>query len=173
MEPLNQAERRKAFTNFLIFFIVTVVIIVAAVFFSIQVPFRQNDQLRDQMNVVEKERDFSETFANKMGETINLLDSINKKEVQSPELVDNKIQLNITALNEMIEKDPVAQKTIYKYIVNTFDELRRAKKDLRDVSGKDANLSNLQKENAELRNNYQQALDRYAQLQQLYFQQRK
>jgi hypothetical protein len=173
MEPLNQPERRKAFTNFLIFFIVTVLIIVAAVFFSIQVPFRQNDQLRDQMNVVEKERDFSETFANKMGETINLLDSINKKEVQSPELVDNKIQLNITAMNEMIEKEPITQKTIYRYMVNTFDELRRAKKDLRDVSGKDVNLTNLQKENAELRNNYQQALDRYAQLQQLYFQQRK
>jgi hypothetical protein len=173
MEPLNQQDRKKAFTNFLIFFIITVVIIVAAVFFSIQVPFRQNDQLRDQMNIVEKERDFSENFSTKMLETINLLDSVNKKEVQSPELVDSKIQLNITAMNEMIEKEPVSQKTLYRYIVNTFDELRRAKKDLRDVSGKDANLLTLQKDNAELRTSYQQALDRYNQLQQLYFQQRK
>ncbi len=167
MEALNQPERRKALTSFLIFFIITVALIVAAVLFSVDVPFKQNVQLREQMSIVEKERDFAEKFVVKMGETINLLDSINKNEIQSPEILDNRIKGNVGVMSEMIENDSISQKTLYKFIVNTFAELRLAKKDLRDVSGKDANLTDLQKENAELRNSYQQALDRYAQLQQI------
>jgi uncharacterized protein YjbI with pentapeptide repeats len=119
------------------------------------------------MTLVEKERDFAERFVSKMGETMNLLDSVNKNEIQSPEILDNKIKTNVGVMSEMIENDSISQKSLYRFIVNTFAELRLAKKDLRDVSGRDANLSELQKENAELRNSYQQALDRYAQLQQM------
>jgi uncharacterized protein YjbI with pentapeptide repeats len=167
MEPLNQVERRKSLTNFLLFFCLTVAIIVATVFFSMEVPFKHNQQMREQMTIVEKERDFAERFSAKMGETMNLLDSVNKNEVQSPEIIDNKIKTNVGVMSEMIENDSISQKSLYKFIVNTFAELRLAKKDLRDVSGKDANLTDLQKENAQLRNSYQQALDRYAQLQQI------
>lgn len=167
MRPLNQKERSKALTNFLILFSITIAIVIAAVFFSIEVPFTQNKQLRDQMDVVAKERDFSEKFVAKMGETMNLLDSVNKNGVSSPEIIDNKIKSNVADMSGMIDNDSISQKNLYKTIVNTFGELRLAKKDLRDVSGKDANLTALQKENADLRTNYQQALDRYAQLQQI------
>lgn len=167
MEPLNQAERSRAFVTFLLFFTITIILIIGAVLFSVEVPFKQNELLREQMAIVEKERDFSERFVVKMGETMNLLDSVNKNEIQSPEIVDNRIKSNVGFMSEMIENDSISQKSLYKFIVNTIAELRLAKKDLRDVSGKDANMANLQKENAELRSSYQQALDRYAQLQQI------
>jgi hypothetical protein len=167
MEPLNQVERRKALTNFLIFFTITVALIIAAVLFSVEVPFKQNEQLREQMSIVEQERDFAERFVTKMKETIQLLDSVNKNEVRSPEILDNKIQTNIGVMGQMIDTDSISQKNLYSFIVNTFTELRIAKKGLRDVSGKDANVVELQKENEELRSAYKQVTDRFNILQQM------
>ena len=165
MQPLNIAERKKAFRNFLIFFSITTALVITTILFSVQVPFKENEQLTEQMKVCDKEREFGQRFVTQMSETMNLLDSINKNEIQSPEIIDNKIQTNVGIMSAMIESDSISEKSMYRFIINNLTELRLARKDLRNVSGKDANLTALQKENAELRNNYQQAVDRYAQCQ--------
>ena len=157
MSPHNQAERSHAFRNFLLFFILTVALIIAAVFFSIQVPLKHNEQLREQLTLVENERTFSSTFVNKMSETMNLLDSIMLNEVQGKaELIDGKITENLQKMNAMIN-DSLSGKSLYRNVVLNFADLQRAKKQLRDASGKDANFGNLQKENADLRIRVQQA----------------
>src|SRR5438067_10648036 len=77
MKPINRAERKKAFWNFLLFFLITVAVIVAAVLFSVQVPFKENDRLRKEADVAYNEKVFLQGFEIRMQETMNLLDSVN------------------------------------------------------------------------------------------------
>lgn len=150
MEPLNQPQRRKAFINFLLFFTITAALIIAAVLFSVQVPFKQNEQLREQMNVVEKERDFTEVFLNKMNSANNLLDSLDKKEV-NVDLVDGKLKEKLADMDAMIEKDSLSAKDLYQNVVANLSELHAAKKELRDATGKDASLGDLKQQISQLK----------------------
>lgn len=155
MKPLNAAERQKAFINFLLFFIGTTALILLAVYFGIQVPFRQNEKLRDQIAVFEKERAFAETFTGKMSDTKKMLDTINIAGVQS-ELMDGKINENLKAMNAMPDRDSVSSKKLYQMIVQNYADLQFAKKQLRDASGKDANLSQSLQTIEQLKNDLQQ-----------------
>lgn len=157
MKPLNAAERSQAFRNFLIFFIITVGVIIAAVFFSIQVPFKENDQLRAAASTAEKQRVSTELFADKMETTIKLLDSVNLAGVQS-ELIDGDIDENLKSMKAMVRSDSSFQeKTLFNYIVDNFYDLKNAKKQLRDASGKDATFGELTRQNEELQNRIQRA----------------
>ncbi len=156
MTAQNQTERSKAFRVFLLFFILTVAIIVATIFFSVQVPLKQNNQFRQRIAAVEKEKFFAETFVNKMAETMRLLDSVNQKEVKS-ERIDMQIDESVARLNSMIVNDSIADKSLYMYVVTNMGDLKEAKKTIRDLTGKDANLDQLQQENARLRSELQQA----------------
>jgi len=140
MKPINTAERKKAFSTFLIFYIVTTLVILIAVYFGVQVPFAQNDKLKDQIAKFEKEKQFAENFSNGLADTKKLLDSVNRAGVQ-PELVDGRISDNLKKLNAMIDNDSASQKKFYQDLVQNFADLQVAKKQLRDASGKDANLS--------------------------------
>lgn len=157
MAPHNENERNRALRNFLLFFILTIALIIAAVFFSVEVPLKQNEQLREQMALVENERIFSASFVNKMAETMNLLDSVMLNEVQGKaELIDGSITANLQKMNSMIN-DFISAKSLYQNTVLNLADLQRAKKQLREASGKDANFGNLQKDNADLRIRLQQA----------------
>ncbi|MBC7418338.1 MAG: hypothetical protein H7325_09305, partial [Pedobacter sp.] len=100
MDPLNQQERRKAFVNFLIFFSITAALIIAAVLFSVEVPFKQNEQLRVQINAAEKERDFIARFFKYMDSTNNLLSSLDNKEVKV-DFIDGKITERLKEMEAM------------------------------------------------------------------------
>jgi len=150
MEPLNQPERRKAFVNFLIFFTITAALIVAAVLFSVEVPFKQNDQLRQQMKLVDRDRDFSERFLNNMNATNNLLDSLDKKDVNLV-LIDGKISERLKDMDAMIDKDSVEVKDFYQNVVANLSELHSAKKELREATSKDASLGELKQQISQLK----------------------
>jgi hypothetical protein len=141
MQPLNQAERRKAFINFILFFIITIAVVVTTVFFSVQVPFKQNALLREEIALVERERSFADAFVVKMSETMNKLDSVNLPDQKVPELVDGQIKDNLNKLNIMISNDSVSSKSMYQNVVLSLEDLRNTKKQLRDLSGKDVSIS--------------------------------
>jgi uncharacterized coiled-coil DUF342 family protein len=140
MKPINAPERRKSFITFLLFYLLTTALIVTAVFFGMRVPFKQNQRLNDQIAVYDKERAFSETFNTRASEIKSLLDSVNRAGVQA-ELVDGKISENLSRLNNMIDNEGTSIKKPYQDIVQNYADLQAAKKQLRDASGKDANLS--------------------------------
>lgn len=140
MKPINAKERSKAFWNFIIFYVVTTGLIVAAVFFGMRIPFKQNERLDKQIASYEKERAFSENFTAKASEVKALLDSINRAGVQA-ELVDGRISDNLSKMNNMIDNDTSSVKKPYQFMVQGYADLQDAKKQLRDASGKDANLS--------------------------------
>jgi len=149
MQPINKNERRKAFWNFLVLFIISILIITTTVFFSIQVPFKQNEQLLNEKNAAEKEREFSTKFMNGTAAISAMLDTINTK-ASRPEFLEGEIQRSINDLNAMVDTDSGYNKTFYKNILVTLDDLKRSKKQLRDLIAKDLNVGDCQKTNEEL-----------------------
>lgn len=143
MQPVNQAERRKAFTSFLLFFIATVALILAAVFFSVQVPFRQNNKLQEQVAAIESERTLAERFGNKLNETLGYFESVNKPGIQS-EMVNEKINQNLSAMTSMISVDSTMFKGLYQNVITSLYDFQGAKKDLRGASTLDASVGELQ-----------------------------
>lgn len=142
MQPKNQVERRKAFLNFLIVFIMCIAIIITTVFFSIQVPFKHNDQLLKQMSEVQGEREFQKNFKEQMSDITNMLDTINSKS-QQPELLDVGITTKLQKLTGFVESDSVVEKKIYQNIINSLSELQKSKKALRDKAGESADTKDL------------------------------
>ena len=136
MTPLNQPERKKAFFNFLIFFGITVGLIVAAVLFSVQVPFKQNDQLRAQLEIVEKERDFATTFTGILDTTISgLKDVVNPDKKNEANLTEGRVMNNINELQKMVDNDKtITNRNFYNKILLVLNDLSVAQKDSRRVS---------------------------------------
>lgn len=155
MKPQNTPERKKAFLSFLAFYVITTLILLSAVFFGMRVPYAQNDRLTSQVELYEQERDFAETFSLKSNNVKNMLDSINKAGVQA-ELLDGKISENLSTLNNMIN-DSTSVKKLYQDLVQGLADLQTAKKQLRDYSGKDANLSQYMQQIESLKSDLNQA----------------
>ena len=130
MKPINQAERRKAFLNFLLFFIITIGVIVLLIFFSIQVPFKENANWRNKIAQVENERLFQQSFNNKMEEAMKLIDSMNV--TQADPINDNKINNKLNEMASMLN-DSVSVKVLYTNIVQSLQDLQRVKQSLRNA----------------------------------------
>ena len=142
MTPLNAEARRKAFITFLLFFTGTAALLIIAIFFGVQVPFKQNEKLREQLAVAQKTKTFSEGFESRMDEMKRLMDSVNRPGVQA-ELVDGAITQKLTMMNTSIS-DSAATPKLYHDIVNAYADLQAAKKSVRDASSKDDVVKNSQ-----------------------------
>ncbi len=140
MRPLNTADRKKSFYTFLIFYVISTSLIVLTVYFGMRVPFRQNARLKEQVALLEKEKDFAQRFSAKATTLKNQLDSVNRPGVQAP-LVEGYIDENIKQLNQMVSSDSVAVKALYQDMIHLSLSLKDAKRDLRGAAGKDENLS--------------------------------
>ena len=143
MKPLNQAERRKAFLKFLLFFLITVTVVVIAVLSSVQVPLKDNEKLRRERTIAENERMFLQSFEMKMLETTRLLDSF--ETVKNEYMLEEDIKRNISGMTAMMN-DTIAVNTICSRIVDNLTSLHVAKKQLREVSNKSAEIENKNRE---------------------------
>ncbi len=148
MKPLNTEERKKSFTSFLLFFLVTVVLIVVAVYFGMQIPFRQNEKLQAQVARYQQEQAFADNFSDMMTQTTILLDSVNKSGTQ-PTIVDGLISNNVKSLNASLVSDSSSNKQLYQNMVQSLVQLQLAKTGLRNSSGKDQDASKLQQDLAQ------------------------
>lgn len=145
MDPINKSDRKKAFTNFFLLFLVCILIITTTIFFSLQVPFKQNDRLLKEMRSYVKEREFSTDFMTQMSEIAGMLDTINTKATK-PDLLDGRITESIKKLNLKIDADSANDKTLYRSVVFVLSDIQTAKKQLRDMTGKDLNADELRKQ---------------------------
>ncbi len=152
MEPLNKTDRKKTFTNFLLLFLLCIAIITTTIFFSTQIPFKQNDRLIKEMRAFVKEREFSTGFMTEMSEIAGMLDTINTK-ASKPDLLDGRITESIKKLNLKIDADSASDKTLYRSVVFTLSDIQTAKKQLREITGKDLNADDLRKQIESLNNN--------------------
>lgn len=145
MDPLNKSDRRKAFVNFFLLFLLCLLIITTTIFFSLQVPFKQNERLLKEMRSSVKQHEFSTDFMTQMSEIAGMLDTINTKATK-PDLLDGRITENIKKLNLKIDADSLSDKSLYRSIVFVLSDIQTAKKQLRDMTGKDLNADELRKQ---------------------------
>ncbi|WP_276483634.1 type VI secretion system TssO [Paraflavitalea pollutisoli] len=160
MPPINQDARRKSFMYFLLFFVITIGVITTTILFSFQVPFKENQKLRKEMDRAENEKAFLQSFEIKLEETMNLLDSVNLS-AENAYLMDSKISRNIDQMLTMSSSDSLSIKGMINVIIDNLKNLQLAKKQLRDVNNgalelekKDRRIETLE---GEVRN-YQQIL---------------
>ena len=172
MQPINKSERKKAFWHFLLLFVICIVIITTTIFFSIQVPFKQNNQLLRDKTISEREQDFSTRFMNQMSGITTMLDTINTKATR-PDLVDYQINENIKKLSAMVAADSVYNQGLYVEIVRTLSDLSSAKKELREQLKKDFSATQLQSEKDILSRELEAVKNDNAQLRILLQQQRR
>jgi Type VI secretion system, TssO len=145
MEPLNKTDRKKAFTNFFLLFLLCIAIIATTIFFSIQVPFKQNERLLMEMRTHVKEREFSTDFMTQMSGIAGMLDTINTKALK-PDLLDGRITEGIKKLNLKIDADSTNNKPLFRSVVFVLSDIQTAKKQLREITGKDINADDLRKQ---------------------------
>lgn len=157
MRPTNVAERQRTFLYFLIFFVVTIGLVLVTVCFGMQVLIRENEVIKTQLAKLQQNETVLYSFAAKMNDTEDLLDSINRPGVSQPELVERDISDRLAQLNSMIENDSTPQKAIYRRIIGGLASLKDAKKQLRDAGGNDAAIATLQRQVTDLEGKLQQA----------------
>lgn len=155
MKPQNTQERKQAFFTFLGYYALTTLLLLGAVFFGMRVPTAQNNKLQTQVDQFELENNFAASFSNHSNDVKNMLDTINKPGVQA-ELLDGKISENLKTMNNMIN-DSTNSKKMYQDMVQGLADLQLAKKQLRDASGKDVNMSDYMKQIESLKSDLNQA----------------
>lgn len=149
MEPKNKTDRVKAFMNFLLLFLLCIAVIITTVFFSIQVPFKQNDELRRQISIIQRERAFATDFLTEMTGIVSMLDTVSR--APNPDLLDRDIAENIKSLDSKVKNaDSVYGINLYQNVVQNMYELQRAKKQARQAGTSEEEISKLQKANADL-----------------------
>ena len=141
MQPININERRKAFWNFLILFIVCITIIITMVFFSVRVPFSENEKLHSRIKLIEKEREFSEKFTKKMIDVSRMLDTINRTSPQESEILEGRIGGEISNLNSMVS-DTIYNRDLYLNVVHNLGDMQQYSKKIRKEANKDMDVDN-------------------------------
>jgi hypothetical protein len=130
MKPQNNAERKKAFIRFLLLYFVTTTVVVLALFFGLQVPFRENDQLQGQLNAVQKERDFNTRFTDLVKQTKLLIDTVNSAGPNT-DVVDKEIADKIVEMKKILSEDSTSAKQLYTQVVLALTDAKNDKKAIR------------------------------------------
>jgi len=151
MPPTNQDARRRSFFYFLLFFVITIGVITTTILFSFQVPFKENQKLRKEMDRAENEKAFMQSFEIKLEETMNLLDSVNLS-ADNAYLMDSKISRNIDAMLTMSANDSLSFKGMVNIIIDNLKNLQVAKKQLRDVNNSAVELEKKDRKIEQLEN---------------------
>ena len=115
---------------------VCITIILTMVFFSVRVPFSENDKLHARIKVIEKEREFSEKFTRKMIDVSRMLDTINRTTPQESEILEGRIEEQISSLRSMVA-DTTYNKDLYLNVVHNLSDIKHYSKKLRKETDKD------------------------------------
>jgi tetrahydromethanopterin S-methyltransferase subunit H len=83
----------------------------------------------------------ADNFSAKMAGTKGILDTVNKAGIQA-ELLDQSITDGLKGLSAMVNSDTSINKNFYANVIQNLTELQFAKKQLRDASSANQDLSN-------------------------------
>jgi hypothetical protein len=137
MKAQNSAERSKAFSNFLIFFIITIGVILTCVFFSFQVPLKESEQFRAERDTLLTQKDNREYFQQRMENTMSLLESVNSNKADA-ENIDANIGSSLSEMRQMInDKMSISERTLYDKIISALSSWRSLQTGIRDISKDD------------------------------------
>ncbi|MBZ4188379.1 type VI secretion system TssO [Niabella beijingensis] len=163
MKPNNTTERSRAFARFLLFFFLTVALMVTAIFFGIRIPYAENEKLREQLAIIEKENRFRDNFAGNMLQTQSLLDTVNLDPARSG-LIDGRITQKIQEMDALLSRNEAGSKDIYAQVIKALNNTQTDKKGLRAASSKDSVVAMYNAQIQELKNSLTKWQDSYKQL---------
>lgn len=132
MKPLNRTERTHAFLRFLLLFLITVAVIVGVIFFSVEVPWKENDRLREQVRLLQNEKKFAESFAKDMREAQLALEKY-ADPVQPSAATQERVNNEINKLRGKARQVANSESSVYELVVVSLSDLNDAKKKLRDA----------------------------------------
>ena len=129
MKPLNRLERNNAFLGFLLLFLITIAVIMAVIFNSIEVPYRESDQLRKKIFTMQSEKELSDSFNVAMKEAMNELAKFDGK--GNAQAINYSVQLRINKMKKLIEDIPDADNSIYGSVIQNIGDLNESKTKLK------------------------------------------
>ena len=132
MKPLNRVERNKAFFRFLVFFLVTVALIVVVIFFSIRVPFRENEEMHKAMTAMQQEKALSDSFTIAMRQVVNELNKYQTNEITTA-AVRGEVERKIDRMATLLKSVPNPDNSIYTLIIEKMRDLNSAKVKLKEA----------------------------------------
>jgi hypothetical protein len=147
MEPLNKDARRKGFTSFLLLFLITIALVVALVFFSVQVPFKDNEKLRKEVVKFDKEKMQAGRFSTSLKEAMDLMEKLNVSgDVNNSGRIDAEITKKVNEMYTLGGADSTALKALYGDVVTIMFQLQAANSRLRNANSADQSLEALRAE---------------------------
>jgi hypothetical protein len=136
MKPLNRAERNNAFLGFLLLFVITIGTVLTVVFVSIEVPFRENEQLRRRIIMMQKEKKVSDSFKVAMNVALNELAMFDLKE-KPVSVIQRSVQLKIDKMSRIVRNMPDDKfnddKSMYDLVIQNVSDLGEAKLRIRNL----------------------------------------
>lgn len=152
MRAQNTSIRNAQFGRFLIFFIIVIAVIIGATLFGIQVPAKENVQLKQQIELQEELIIFQNEFLRLNTETVQLLDTLDVPGINR-ELTDGRITAKIQQIDALIQQYKGVDKAEYMIVVKGISSHHEDKKLLRQGSGKEAQIADYEKRIAQLEKN--------------------
>jgi hypothetical protein len=133
MKPLNRAERNNAFLGFLLFFLLTIGVIITVIFFSIEVPIKETEQLRNDVSTLESEKQLSNAFADAMKEAVDELNKfdVNDEKRELTDAINQNVEFKIKKMNQLISDMPKNDTSVYALVIQSLRDLNEAKTKLR------------------------------------------
>lgn len=129
MKPLNREERNRAFLRFLLLFIITIGLVVAVIFFSIEVPDKESEGLRQRIKNLQDEKELADSLNVVMKEAVEEINNFDAKK-EPPAATFQRVQNKIEIMNGLLRRIPNSSKTIYGLSVQNLDDLNKAKSKL-------------------------------------------
>lgn len=154
MKPLNQTERKKAFGNFLLFFIITIAVIIIVVFFSIQVPVRDNKKMKNQVSDYKKNEEISKKFSTDISNIQSLVTQLKNDDQNAT--IQNQIASTLADLQQL-KNSLAGNDTMYSATFNALNYLRNVKFSLLNSEKKLEEMNKFETENVRLQNSLNQA----------------
>ncbi len=152
MKAQNSQVRNAQFGRFLLFFFITIAVMILTVFFGVQVPAKENTQLKDQIALQEDQILFQREFNKLNIEVTQLLDTLNKPEVNI-ELTEGRITAKIQQMDALTNLYKGEDKAGYMSLVKNLTAHKDDKKALRQGSGTQVQMAEYEKRIAQLEQN--------------------
>ncbi len=134
MKPKNSKERRNSFFKFLLLFVVTVGFIIVTIFFTFQIPKKENSLLKEEILSVNKERTFQEGFQLEMSRVKHMIDTLDTPGLNLP-FQNAQISEKLVDLQELIPiKDTDVNYELYKGMVDALADLQKSEMKLKGLA---------------------------------------
>jgi hypothetical protein len=146
MPPINQAERRKAFLNFLIFFSVTITIIIVVIFFSIEVPFIDNRRLRNQVAEFQDQKELTRSLHAEIKEVAGLIKTLDSRDVNQAAVnaqIDGRVGTITNLVRNVSDSESVRY---YSMLTASLQTWKNLKKDLSNAKTSEEDAARLNQE---------------------------